>query len=58
MIVFITAELWIPIEAFNSEDECYAYLNKWELFENVKATCLPATVEEEHVSRRHRRRSR
>jgi len=58
LIVFISTELWMPIASFNTEDECYELLNKWELFENTKATCLPGTIEEKNVQRRHRRHPR
>ena len=52
LIVFISSGLGMPVASFNFEAECYEAMNKSELFNEGKATCLP--IETEKPKRRQR----
>jgi hypothetical protein len=52
LIIFIVKELWIPILAFDSEDECYAYIDQMELAPGMHVTCLPGVIEREQAKKK------
>jgi hypothetical protein len=45
LIIYITADLSLPMTAYDTEAECYAVLAEWEFQPGVHGTCLEATVE-------------
>jgi hypothetical protein len=47
LIVYIAKELWLPFLAFETEDDCYAYIETMELAPGAKATCVPGVIEKE-----------
>jgi hypothetical protein len=55
LIVYIAKELWLPLLSFDSEDECYAYIEKMELAPGAHATCLPGVIEKERYDKKPKR---
>ena len=56
LIVFISSGLWMPVASFNFEAECYEAINKSELFNDGKASCLPIETERRHKAAQRRSR--
>jgi hypothetical protein len=54
LIIYITADLPLPLTAYNTEAECYAALAEWEFQPGVHGTCLEGTVEPPEKKRRRR----
>jgi hypothetical protein len=55
LIIYITADLSLPMTAFDTEDDCYAALAQWEFQPGVHGACLEATVMPEKKSKRKTR---
>jgi hypothetical protein len=54
LIIFISSDLWVPMVAFDTEDQCYAALERWDITPPARATCLPGTIEPDRKPRKRR----
>jgi hypothetical protein len=58
LIIYIAKELWLPLLSFDSEDDCYAYIEEMELAPGVHATCLSGVIEKEREKKHERKHER
>jgi hypothetical protein len=56
LIVYIAADLPLPILAYDTEDECYQALAQWEFQPGVRGTCLEGRVDDMKKKRTKRTR--
>jgi hypothetical protein len=47
LIIYIATDLWLPKGAYNTEDQCYAALERMEIKPPMRGTCLPGVIEKE-----------
>jgi hypothetical protein len=54
LIIYIGSDLWVPMLAYNTEEECLATLARWEVIPPTHGTCLPGVIEPEKRKRKRR----
>jgi hypothetical protein len=55
LIIWIGSDLWVPIQAYPSADDCYAVLEKWDLQPGIRASCLRGEIEIEKSQQKRRK---
>jgi len=56
LIIFIASDLWTAVAAFDSEEDCYAALEEWDITPPARATCLPGVIEKESINANSKRK--
>jgi hypothetical protein len=46
LIVWIASQLWLPVAAYNTEDECYAAMERLEAEKQDRMSCVRGMVEQ------------